>query len=94
MDINLTVEDQEKYIDEIAQIMDRLNEDLPPIAGDGNLVDALNYVCLELCSTALHAQRTTLLIKAILDALTAQGTTGEGFKKAGEDFSGIATSIN
>ena len=95
MDIELTPEKHQEHIDTLYGILNSLNEDLPPVEGNGNLEDALSYLSIELASTILHSQRSFVLIDSILEFINNQKqATQAGFKKTGENFSGTAPSVN
>ena len=93
MDIELSEEKQVKYIEKFVDNMDAINEGLPALAGEGNLVDALEFLELELAAIALHSQRTGILISSILEFMAAQAAT-TGFVKTGSNFDGTPTPIN
>jgi len=93
MDISLSEEKQGEYIDKFVDNMATINEGLPALAGEGNLVDALEFLELELAAISLHAQRTGILISSILEFMAAQAATA-GFKKTGSNFDGTPTPIN
>lgn len=92
-DITLTNEIMNNYINVLEDELNSINEDLPSIAGEGDIVTALMILNNTIAHTILHAQRTFVMTCAVIDALVNAkpaesakftGTTSE-FKIAGSD---------
>lgn len=97
MFIELTPEKHQEHIDELYELINALNAELPTVEGNGDLASALNYLQLELASTILHAQRTFVLTAAIIEFLQnaeQEIKRASSFVKAGENFNGTAAPIN
>lgn len=93
MNIELSEERQQSSIVLMMNMMETLNDELPALAGKGDLKTALELLKWQLAQANLHIQRTFVLVDAIESYLAAQGST-TGFRKSGENFSGTVTPIN
>lgn len=83
--IELTEEKQYEIIGLFEKILNELNTEQPPLAGEGSLDVALSVLQLSIAQSVLHLQRTFVLVEAIRGVLDSQK---QGFVKSGEKFHG------
>lgn len=83
--IELTEEKQYEIIGLFEEILNELNTEQPPLAGEGSLDVALSVLQLSIAQSVLHLQRTFVLVEAIRGVLDSQK---QGFVKSGEKFHG------
>ena len=83
--VELTEEAQSNIISLLEGILNELNDELPPLAGEGSLDVALSVLQLSIAQSILHLQRTFVLVEAIRGILDSQK---HGFVKSGEKFNG------
>ncbi len=85
--VELTEEKQYEIIGLFEEILNELNTEQPPLAGEGSLDVALSVLQLSIAQSVLHLQRTFVLVEAIRGVLDSQK---QGFVKSGETFHGPA----
>lgn len=85
--VELTEEKQYEIIGLFEKILNELNTEQPPLAGEGSLDVALSVLQLSIAQSVLHLQRTFVLVEAIRGVLDSQK---QGFIKSGEKFHGPA----
>ena len=85
--VELTEEKQYEIIGLFEKILNELNTEQPPLAGEGSLDVALSVLQLSIAQSVLHLQRTFVLVEAIRGVLDSQK---QGFVKSGEKFHGPA----
>ena len=85
--VKLTEEKQYEIIGLFEEILNELNTEQPPLAGEGSLDVALSVLQLSIAQSVLHLQRTFVLVEAIRGVLDSQK---QGFVKSGEKFHGPA----
>ena len=83
--VKLTEEKQYEIIGLFEKILNELNTEQPPLAGEGSLDVALSVLQLSIAQSVLHLQRTFVLVEAIRGVLDSQT---QGFVKSGEKFHG------
>ena len=83
--VELTEEKQYEIIGLFEKILNELNTEQPPLAGEGSLDVALSVLQLSIAQSVLHLQRTFVLVEAIRGILDSQK---HGFVKSGEKFHG------
>lgn len=83
--VKLTEEKQYEIIGLFEEILNELNTEQPPLAGEGSLDVALSVLQLSIAQSVLHLQRTFVLVEAIRGVLDSQK---QGFVKSGEKFHG------
>ncbi len=83
--VELTEEKQYEIIGLFEEILNELNTEQPPLAGEGSLDVALSVLQLSIAQSVLHLQRTFVLVEAIRGVLDSQK---QGFVKSGEKFHG------
>ena len=83
--VELTEEKQYEIIGLFEKILNELNTEQPPLAGEGSLDVALSVLQLSIAQSVLHLQRTFVLVEAIRGVLDSQK---QGFVKSGEKFHG------
>lgn len=83
--VELTEEKQYEIIGLFEEILNELNTEQPPLAGEGSLDVALSVLQLSIAQSVLHLQRTFVLAEAIRGVLDSQK---QGFVKSGEKFHG------
>lgn len=85
--VKLTEEKQYEIIGLFEEILNELNTEQPPLAGEGSLDVALSVLQLSIAQSVLHLQRTFVLVEAIRGVLDSKK---QGFVKSGEKFHGPA----
>ena len=85
--VKLTEEKQYEIIGLFEEILNELNTEQPPLAGEGSLDVALSVLQLSIAQSVLHLQRTFVLVEAIRGVLDSKK---QGFVKSGEKFNGPA----
>jgi len=85
--VELTEEKQYEIIGLFEKILNELNTEQPPLAGEGSLDVALSVLQLSIAQSVLHLQRTFVLVEAIRGVLDSKK---QGFVKSGEKFHGPA----
>lgn len=83
--VKLTEEKQYEIIGLFEEILNELNTEQPPLAGEGSLDVALSVLQLSIAQSVLHLQRTFVLVEAIRGVLDSKK---QGFVKSGEKFHG------
>lgn len=83
--VELTEEKQYEIIGLFEKILNELNTEQPPLAGEGSLDVALSVLQLSIAQSVLHLQRTFVLVEAIRGVLDSQKQV---FVKSGEKFHG------